>query len=145
MKDILQRSTPSDGFNQINPHRPIKNKKKKPRINKQIAVKNQKCIRAFVQKQQGVFFFSLEEGRGKRGSKKEKGQGSKKQVQQYTHTLIFKKRKTDTRKNPSVPLFTSLRVSLGKVRVLTSISTLDFSTLFCLLFVVKVKGIISSS
>jgi hypothetical protein len=36
-------------------------------------------------------------------------------------------------------------VSLGKVRVLTSISTLDFSTLFCLLFVVKVKGIISSS
>jgi hypothetical protein len=27
MKDILQRSTPSDGFNQINPHRPIKRKK----------------------------------------------------------------------------------------------------------------------
>jgi len=85
-----------------------------------------------------------EEGKGEAKKKRARAPRNKSNST-HTHTLIFKKRKTDTRKNPSVPLFTSLRLSLGKVRVLTSISTLDFSTLFCLLFVVKVKGIISSS
>lgn len=83
-----------------------------------------------------------EEGKGE--AKKKRALGLQ-ETSPTVHTLILKKRKTDTRKNPSVPLFTSLRLSLGKVRVLTSISTLDFSTLFFLLFVVKVKGIISSS
>lgn len=85
-----------------------------------------------------------EEGKGEAKKKRARARAPRNKSNS-THTLILKKRKTDTRKNPSVPLFTSLRLSLGKVRVLTSISTLDFSTLFFLLFVVKVKGIISSS
>jgi hypothetical protein len=92
-----------------------------------------------------VFFFSLEEGKREKAKQKRKGLGLQ-EASPTVHTLILKKkRKTDTRKNPSVPLFTSLRLFASEVRVLTSISTLDFSTLFCLLFVVKVKEIISSS
>lgn len=93
----------------------------------------------------GCVFLQFGRGEEGKGETKKKRARAPRSKSNSTHTYLEKKRKTDTRKNPSVPLFTSLRLFASEVRVLTSISTLDFSTLFCLLFVVKVKEIISSS
>lgn len=80
---------------------------------------------------------SLEEGKHKR-------EGLRLGLQETSptvHTLILKKTITDTRKN--LTLFTSPRLFAsvscqGEVRVLTSISTLDFSILFLFVVVVVV-------